>query len=64
MLASLQAKGLTGQNTPILVGHSSGAAVAGLAALRPGAVSGVIFLDGDALPLPGATAWVAGWRPE
>jgi len=55
VLAFLRAKGLTGRNAPVLVGHSSGAAVAGLAALSPGAVAGVIFLDGDALPLPGAT---------
>ena len=58
VLAFLQAKALTGRDAPVLVGHSSGAAVAGLAALSPRAVTGVIFLDGDALPLPGAT--VAG----
>jgi pimeloyl-ACP methyl ester carboxylesterase len=56
VLAFLRAKGLTGRNAPVLVGHSSGAAVVGLAALSPGAVAGIIFLDGDALPLPGATA--------
>lgn len=55
VLAFLRAKGLTGRNAPVLVGHSSGAAVAGLAALSPGAVTGVIFLDGNALPLPNAT---------
>ena len=39
---------------PVLVGHSSGAAVVALAALRaPGSVGGVMFLDGDGLPLPG-----------
>jgi pimeloyl-ACP methyl ester carboxylesterase len=39
---------------PILVGHSSGAAIVAAAALRdPGAVGGVLFLDGDGLPLPG-----------
>ena len=59
VLAFLHAKGLTGQNAPVLVGHSSGAAVAGLAALSPGAVTGVTFLDGDALPLPGTS--VAGY---
>ncbi|HLH58054.1 MAG TPA: alpha/beta hydrolase [Streptosporangiaceae bacterium] len=54
VLSFLAAKGLTGRNAPILVGHSSGAAVAGLAALRgPGTVRGVVFLDGDALPLGG-----------
>jgi pimeloyl-ACP methyl ester carboxylesterase len=39
---------------PVLVGHSSGAAVAAAAALRaPQSVGGVMFLDGDGLPLPG-----------
>ncbi len=39
---------------PILVGHSSGAAVVAAAALRaPQSVGGVMFLDGDGLPLPG-----------
>jgi len=53
VLAFLQAEGLTGRDVPVLVGHSSGAAVVGLAALRePGRVKGVVFLDGDALPLP------------
>ena len=56
VLAFLRAERLTGRDAPVLVGHSSGAAVAGLAALSPGAVAGVVFLDGDALPLPGATA--------
>lgn len=43
---------LTGADAPILVGHSSGAAIAGLVALEDqGAVSGVLFLDGDAAPL-------------
>jgi pimeloyl-ACP methyl ester carboxylesterase len=55
VLAFLRAEGLTGRNAPVLVGHSSGAAVAGLAALSPGAVAGMAFLDGDALPLPNAT---------
>jgi pimeloyl-ACP methyl ester carboxylesterase len=40
---------------PILVGHSSGAAVAAAVALAaPGEVAGVMFLDGDGLPLAGA----------
>jgi pimeloyl-ACP methyl ester carboxylesterase len=40
---------------PILVGHSSGAAVAGAVALAaPDEVSGVLFLDGDGLPMDGA----------
>ena len=34
VLAFLRAEGLTGRNAPVLVGHSSGAAVAGLAALQ------------------------------
>jgi pimeloyl-ACP methyl ester carboxylesterase len=49
----LDAEGLTAADTPIVVGHSSGAAVAGLAALRSeGRVAGVMFLDGDARPFP------------
>ena len=61
VLAFLAAEGLTGVNAPVLVGHSSGAAVVGLAALRgPQAVRGVIFLDGDATPLggPGFLGWL------
>jgi pimeloyl-ACP methyl ester carboxylesterase len=45
----------------VLVGHSSGAAVVGLAALPgPSLVRGVVFLDGDATPLggPGFLGWV------
>jgi pimeloyl-ACP methyl ester carboxylesterase len=39
---------------PILVGHSSGAGVVAAAALSaPASVGGVMFLDGDGLPLPG-----------
>jgi len=39
---------------PIVVGHSSGAAVAASVALaEPNDVGGVMFLDGDALPLDG-----------
>lgn len=34
LLAFLAAKGLTGRESPVLVGHSSGAAVAGRAALH------------------------------
>jgi pimeloyl-ACP methyl ester carboxylesterase len=52
LAAFLTAKGLTGKDAPVLVGHSSGAAVVGLAALRGSHVtSGVVFLDGDATPL-------------
>jgi pimeloyl-ACP methyl ester carboxylesterase len=54
LLAFLAAERLTGADAPLLVGHSSGAAVVGLAALRgPHVASGVVFLDGDATPLPG-----------
>lgn len=39
---------------PVLVGHSSGAAVAAAVALaQPGNVGGLLFLDGDGLPLSG-----------
>jgi pimeloyl-ACP methyl ester carboxylesterase len=54
LLAFLATEKLTGADAPLLVGHSSGAAVVGLAALRePGTASGVVFLDGDATPLAG-----------
>jgi pimeloyl-ACP methyl ester carboxylesterase len=61
LLAFLAAKGLTGRDAPVLVGHSSGAAVVGLAALRgPNVAKGVVFLDGDALPLdsPPLLGWL------
>jgi len=61
VLAFLRVKGLTGPNTPVLVGHSSGAAVVGLAALQGrGLVRGIVFLDGDAAPLggPGFLGWL------
>jgi pimeloyl-ACP methyl ester carboxylesterase len=62
LLAFLAAKGLTGASAPVLVGHSSGAAVVGLAAVTGGAraVRGVVFLDGDAtsLSVPGLLGWV------
>jgi pimeloyl-ACP methyl ester carboxylesterase len=52
ILAFLKEEKLTAQNAPILVGHSAGAADAGVAALQgPKVVKGVVFLDGDALPL-------------
>lgn len=58
ILAFIRAMGLTGRNAPIVVGHSSGAAVAGLAALDGGPrIAGVMFLDGDARPL--AIPWFA-----
>jgi pimeloyl-ACP methyl ester carboxylesterase len=51
-LAFAATLGLTGPNAPVLVGHSSGAAIVGLAALAaPHDVAGVVFIDGDALPL-------------
>jgi len=55
LLAFLDAMGLTGANAPILVGHSAGAAVVGMAAVDGGPqyVHGVVFLDGDATPLSG-----------
>jgi pimeloyl-ACP methyl ester carboxylesterase len=60
LLAFLTAMRLTGANAPVLVGHSSGAAVVGMAALRGRQVAaGVVFLDGDATPLPVPS--FAGW---
>jgi pimeloyl-ACP methyl ester carboxylesterase len=54
LLGFINAMGLTGRNAPVVVGHSSGAAVAGLAALEGGRrIAGVMFLDGDALPFKG-----------
>lgn len=49
-----------GLRRPILVGHSSGAAIVAEAALRrPDAVGGVLFLDGDALATgAGQRSWV------
>jgi pimeloyl-ACP methyl ester carboxylesterase len=62
LLAFLAATGLTGADAPVLVGHSSGAAVVGLAAVTGGAraVRGTVFLDGDATPLsgPGLLGWL------
>jgi pimeloyl-ACP methyl ester carboxylesterase len=62
LLAFLAAKGLTGASAPVLLGHSSGAAVVGLAAVAGGAraARGVVFLDGDATPIsgPGPLGWV------
>jgi pimeloyl-ACP methyl ester carboxylesterase len=54
VLAFLRVQRLTGQNAPVVVGHSAGAADAGIAALQgPAIVRGVVFLDGDATPLGG-----------
>lgn len=53
LLDFITAMQLTGADAPLLVGHSSGAAVVGRAAVdRPNAVTAVMFLDGDAAPLP------------
>jgi pimeloyl-ACP methyl ester carboxylesterase len=54
LLGFIQAMGLTGRDAPVVAGHSSGAAVAGLAALDGSPrIAGVLFLDGDARPLEG-----------
>ncbi|MGW6276752.1 alpha/beta fold hydrolase [Kribbella sp. NPDC055071] len=46
--------GGAGEPRPILVGHSLGAGIAAEAALEaPDRVAGMMFLDGDGLPLPG-----------
>lgn len=60
LTAFLTAEKLSGPDAAVLVGHSSGAAVIGLAALRARPdVAGVVFLDGDATPLPIPS--LAGW---
>jgi pimeloyl-ACP methyl ester carboxylesterase len=52
ILAFAKTEKLIGANAPVLVGHSSGAADVGVAALQgPKIVKGVVFLDGDATPL-------------
>jgi pimeloyl-ACP methyl ester carboxylesterase len=52
IMAFLKTEKLTGQDAPVLVGHSAGAADVGIAALHdPKGVNGVVFLDGDATPL-------------
>ncbi len=62
LLAFLTVKALTGADAPVLVGHSSGAAVVGAAAAAGGPrfARGVVFLDGDAMPLsgPGFLGWL------
>jgi pimeloyl-ACP methyl ester carboxylesterase len=51
-----------GIDRPVLVGHSSGAAVAAEAVLEsPSVYSGLMFLDGDALPIPSpGVTWLLG----
>ena len=45
---------------PVIVGHSLGAAVAvSVATQAPRSVSGIVLLDGDALPGGGAPGWLA-----
>ena len=49
-----------GVRRPLIVGHSLGAAVAVSAALRhPRGVSGIVLLDGDALPVGGGAGWLS-----
>jgi pimeloyl-ACP methyl ester carboxylesterase len=46
---------------PVLVAHSSGAAVATEAVLEsPQSYSGLMFLDGDGLPIPSPPTWILG----
>lgn len=61
LLAFLADKHLTGANAPVLVGHSAGAAVVGMAAATGGRsdARAVVFLDGDATPLGGPA--FLGW---
>ena len=50
-----------GLDHPVLVAHSSGAAVAAEAVLEsPHTYSGLMFLDGDALPIPSPPTWILG----
>jgi pimeloyl-ACP methyl ester carboxylesterase len=57
----LSAAGLVSDPTalPVLIGHSSGAAIVGnLARLRPADVGGIVFMDGDGTPYGVGPAWV------
>lgn len=48
-----------GLKRPLVVGHSMGAAVAAKAALEdPGSMAGVVFADGDALPITLPPRWL------
>ncbi|MBS2537299.1 alpha/beta hydrolase [Catenulispora sp. NF23] len=50
-----------GIDHPLLVSHSSGAAVAAEAVLEtPHTYSGLMFLDGDGLPIPSPPTWILG----
>ena len=61
VIAFLTAEHLTGPDAAVLVGHSAGAADVGIAAARdPDAVRAVVFLDGDATPLPGGGPGIVG----
>lgn len=52
VIAFERAEHLTGSDAPVLLGHSAGAAVAGLVAAGGTRYArGVVFLDGDATPL-------------
>ncbi|HEY3558067.1 MAG TPA: alpha/beta hydrolase [Kribbella sp.] len=64
LLGFLQAMHLggPGQPRPILVGHSLGAGIAAEATLQaPDRIGGIMFLDGDGLPLPGGQAGPPRW---
>jgi pimeloyl-ACP methyl ester carboxylesterase len=46
---------------PLLVGHSSGAAIIGnLARMHPSAAAGIVFVDGDGTPYGVGPTWVRG----
>ena len=50
-----------GLRHPLLVGHSSGAAVVGnLARLDPATVGGIVFMDGDGTPYGVGPGWIHG----
>jgi pimeloyl-ACP methyl ester carboxylesterase len=54
--------GGAGQPRPILVGHSLGAGIVAEAALEaPERVGGIVFLDGDGLPLPAGDSGPPRW---
>ena len=64
LVAFLAALGLDAGHgaRPVLVGHSSGAAIVGnLARLHPTAAAGVVFVDGDGTPYGAGPTWVRGF---